>query len=61
MLSVFFLPVKLVSMEIMTSGILTTLSGLGATYGVKVFILPERGSAPDDSSSLRSEDSKLLL
>lgn len=61
MLSVFFLPVKLVSMEIMTSVILTTLSGLGATYGVKVFILPERGSTLDDSSSLRSEDSKLLL
>lgn len=61
MLSVFFLLVKLVSMEIMTSVILTTLSGLGATYGVKGFILPERGSTPDDSSSLRSEDSKLLL
>lgn len=61
MLSVFFLLVKLVSMEIMTSVILTTLSGLGATNGVKGFIFPERGSTPDDSSSLRSEDSKLLL
>lgn len=54
MLSVFFLPVKLVSMEIMTSVILTTLSGLGSmAIGVKVFILPEEVNPEHDSSSLR--------
>lgn len=61
MLFVFFLLIKLVTMEIMTSVILTKLNGLEATYGVKGFILPERGSTPDKSSSLRSEAFELLL